>query len=164
MTTKPTIELRKIRTFAGMSEETHCYTADLYVDGAKWGEVSNEGHGGPDNFHGIGGKNWADIKTLNERIAATYPQVECFGTMLTESLEMLCGGLVNDFLTDRDFTRAMGRKVMFIGSDKPGIRYYPVKKGFTFEQVAAHARAKHPTARLLVDMPRDEAKAAFVAS
>ena len=44
----PVIELRGIKRTAWASEETHCYQATLYVDGEKWGTVSNQGHGGCD--------------------------------------------------------------------------------------------------------------------
>jgi len=40
----PVIELRGIKRTAWASEETHCYQATLYVDGEKWGTVSNQGH------------------------------------------------------------------------------------------------------------------------
>jgi hypothetical protein len=71
---QPKIELRAIQTSAFASEETHCYTATLYVDGLKWGSVSNEGHGGADHFHGVDGKSYADLKALDAQIAATYPE------------------------------------------------------------------------------------------
>jgi uncharacterized protein YcbK (DUF882 family) len=37
------IELKKISVNQRLSEETNCYSADLYVDGVKWGEVCNRG-------------------------------------------------------------------------------------------------------------------------
>ncbi len=46
------IELKAIRYFSSMSEETNCYEAGLYVDGRKIGRVSNRGTGGGDDFHG----------------------------------------------------------------------------------------------------------------
>lgn len=49
----PVIELRGIKRTAWASEETHCYQATLYVDGEKWGTVSNQGHGGCDVAEGI---------------------------------------------------------------------------------------------------------------
>tara|TARA_R100001129_G_scaffold34674_2_gene23575 strand:- start:628 stop:1131 length:504 start_codon:yes stop_codon:yes gene_type:complete len=40
------IELKNIKHFESMSEETLCFNASLYVDGRKVGAVSNRGHGG----------------------------------------------------------------------------------------------------------------------
>ena len=40
------VELKKISFNERMSEETNCFIADLYINGIKVGECSNEGHGG----------------------------------------------------------------------------------------------------------------------
>lgn len=40
------IELRKIRINTRMSEETTCFSADIYLDGKLAGEAMNRGHGG----------------------------------------------------------------------------------------------------------------------
>ena len=53
------LELKKIKYCKWMSEETHCYSAVVYVDGKATIEVSNEGHGGGDN-------QWA-IKPFTEQ-------------------------------------------------------------------------------------------------
>ncbi len=46
------IELKRIEHSERMSEETECFTADLWVDGVKIGTISNHGTGGCDDFHG----------------------------------------------------------------------------------------------------------------
>ena len=43
-----TIELRHVETNARLSEETPCYSADLFWNGTKVANVANHGHGGPD--------------------------------------------------------------------------------------------------------------------
>lgn len=40
------IELKKISFNDRMSDETNCFVADLWINGKKVGEASNEGHGG----------------------------------------------------------------------------------------------------------------------
>jgi hypothetical protein len=52
---EPVLELRGVKHAAFASEETACYRATLYVDGAKFCEVSNDGHGGPDNHYPVKG-------------------------------------------------------------------------------------------------------------
>lgn len=44
------LELRRVRIHAGLSEETIAFTADLYLDGVKRGQVANEGTGGANRF------------------------------------------------------------------------------------------------------------------
>jgi hypothetical protein len=171
---QPKIELRAIQTSAFASEETHCYTATLYVDGLKWGSVSNEGHGGADHFHGVDGKSYADLKALDAQIAATYPESDVSylygeetpaGThMQTESLETLCGEIVNAHLMAKELKRAMGRKVMFTKPGQPGIYEIPLKqKGrvWQVEQVVEAITKKTPGAIALNMMPFDQALAIF---
>lgn len=42
------LELKSIKHSAFASEETHCFQANLYVDGKVLADVSNNGRGGPD--------------------------------------------------------------------------------------------------------------------
>lgn len=44
-------QLKNIKYFQAMSEETHCYTASLYLNNCKVGEVKNAGHGGCDDVY-----------------------------------------------------------------------------------------------------------------
>ena len=53
------IELKNVKHVESMSEETECFTANLYVDGKKIGAVSNRGHGGCHDYD-------FDIKTQQE--------------------------------------------------------------------------------------------------
>lgn len=45
------IEIKNISYSERMSEETSCFSADLWVDGKKIGVISNRGTGGCDDFH-----------------------------------------------------------------------------------------------------------------
>lgn len=167
--TKPIITLKNIQHSAFASEETHCYNATLFVDGEKWGEVGNDGHGGADRFHPVKGKSWADYSALNERIAAEYPKVDCTdvgapGTFLTQNLEMICGNLVNDHLTERAVKRDLSSKLCYIKPDAEGIYTIPLKqKGrlFPVEQVRAFAEKRHPGITVLNGMPLPEVVALY---
>jgi hypothetical protein len=163
METAPKIELRNIKHTAWASEETHCYQATLYVDGLRWGTVSNEGHGGPDQFDGINGYGWEDIKELNQRIKETVPPYEYEGSSLDQDLEMICGELVNEWLRDRDFTKAMKSKVLFTKPEAQGIWQVSVKKPFTLETTLAALRSKHPQYTYLADLPVAKAKEIYFA-
>lgn len=157
--TKPTIELKNIKVAAFASEETHCYEASLYVDGVRWGVVSNDGHGGPDNFHGEG-RNYNDITALNERIGATYPEMDltsvgCPGETMKECLETICGGLVNDFLMMKEAKKLVTKKVSFVagpivkGAD---IRFFPLKVPAHETKIREIIATKYPGATILNDM------------
>ena len=45
------IELKNIKFYERMSEETNAFTADLYVNGKKVGYAKNEGHGGCTDYY-----------------------------------------------------------------------------------------------------------------
>jgi hypothetical protein len=164
LTKAPRIALSNIKRVAHFSEETHCYTAVLYVDGERWGTVSNRGHGGPDDFHGEGGRGYADIETLNTLIGETYKPYEAYGMTLEQNLEMVCADLVNEWLRDRDFARAMKAKVLFTKPDVAGVWELAVKKPQTHWMMLDAMRAKYPTYTYLSDLPIDEAKAIYFAN
>ncbi len=158
---KPVIALSGIKTVAFASEETHCYEATLIVDGEKWGTVSNDGHGGPDQFHGIGGRNLGDIAALDKRIAATYPADESYGMTISASLEILCCDLVNAHLQRADFKRVL-RKPCYI-NDKGELMQFKLPKGVRLDEALPQIRAKRPDLALLNDMPEADAFAALKA-
>lgn len=162
------IELRRISCNQRLSDETHCYTADLYVDGQRWGVVSNRGCGGSDDFAGTGGRNYGDLMDLDKRIAAEYPPTDltgvgCPGETMPESLESLCANLVSEHLIAKDMQRALTRSVLFLKAAEPGIFELKPKRGASFEtsKFVAAVKAKYPDARILNEMPTDEALALY---
>jgi hypothetical protein len=46
------IELKRVSFNERMSEETNCFVADLYINGKKVGECSNDGRGGCTDYRG----------------------------------------------------------------------------------------------------------------
>ena len=163
LTKKPNIELKNIKYTAWMSEETLCYQATLYVDGVKWGTVSNQGHGGCDDFYGAEGYDWDTIKELNKQIAETYEPYTYGDKSIDQDLDMVCAGLVNQWLQDRDFTKAMKSKVLFTKPDVRGVWQLAVKKPHTLETTLAALRSANPQYTYLADLPVDEAKAIYFA-
>lgn len=49
------LQLKDVEVHDDMSEETHCFSATLYVDGIKAARISNQGMGGPNDY------NWLDV-------------------------------------------------------------------------------------------------------
>ena len=50
------VELKAIKFHEDMSEETNCFSANIYLNGKKVGSVKNQGHGGC-NFYDFAFKN-----------------------------------------------------------------------------------------------------------
>jgi hypothetical protein len=76
---------------------------------------------------------------------------------------MVCGDLVNQWLRDKDFNRAMKAKVLFTKPDVQGVWQLAVKKPLTFEVMLAKTKATNPQYTYLADLPVDEAKAIYFA-
>ena len=160
------IELKSIKHSEFASDETHCYEANLYVDGVRWGVVSNHGHGGPDDFHGEGGRNYGDLPALNERIAADYPRIT-FGDDdegMNASLETVCGDLVNQFLRERRLRSLLNKtaKVMVLYFKEPPIAdgaplYQVSMRMHPIEVWTRHILSKHPNAVIVNTLPKEEA-------
>jgi len=55
-------ELRKIKSFEPLSEETEAFTAQLWVDGKHVADLKNDGQGGCNNFSPIKPFTWKDIE------------------------------------------------------------------------------------------------------
>jgi hypothetical protein len=154
---KPQVTLKSITHNAGLSEETHAYTATIYVDGKKFATVTNPGHGGCDSVHPIDG-DWNAVKELESRIKATYPATEYHGMTIEESLEGLCCKAVNEWLFDREWKRKLKRQFCAI---KDGALYtWPTKyKVATATLPKFKEQFEAQGYQVLNGLPYDEAKA-----
>lgn len=151
------IELKSIKYAAFASQETSCYSANLYVDGKKIGTVANEGHGGCDSFHG----DWESFKKADEWCKANLPKWASYGeTKLTNEtdLEMHCGNLLETFLVTRDYKRAIKTKVLFRKAEG-GI--YEMKHHGHVAQAIASIVKSNPNAEILNNMSLDAAVAIY---
>jgi len=158
------IQLKNIKHSEFASEETHCYEATLYVDGVRWGFVSNSGHGGPDHFYGgPGGRNYGDLMALNERIAAAYPRITFGDYDAAANLETVCGDLVNAFLRQRHLKSLLSRgtKTKVLYFKEPPVEGAPLftqpLKTHSLEAMVKFIATKYPTAVVINILPQDQA-------
>lgn len=114
------ITLKNIKHSAFASQETHCYEATVYFNGKKAGIVGNQGHGGCDDEHRTDPEVWAAmeayIKTLPMRKPDWLDEEDHEG--FPASLEVICGGLVNEWLVTKDLKRLLKSRVVFIRDGK----------------------------------------------
>lgn len=81
------IALKNIKIHHGLSEETWAYTASVYLDGKRVGEVSNAGHGGPDNLSVADDKARERVRALQrQHEPGQYGEDVLFGDMLNEHM------------------------------------------------------------------------------
>tara|TARA_R100000315_G_C5222570_1_gene134192 strand:+ start:860 stop:1402 length:543 start_codon:yes stop_codon:yes gene_type:complete len=94
------IELKNIKHFESLSEETCCFNANLYVDGKKVGKVSNRGTGGCHDYDfdmKTQGKNWL-LKELDIWCKENLPRWSMDDQEYETDLELHISNLVADFV------------------------------------------------------------------
>ena len=74
-------ELRKVKVYRGMSEETEAFTAQLWVDGNYIADLKNDGHGGANRI-----THRFDERTDGDGLN-TRPQVKAFEDWCREQLD-----------------------------------------------------------------------------
>jgi len=137
---EPVVTLSGVKYAAFASQETACFQATVLVDGKKFCTVSNEGHGGPDNFGPVGRQlslAFRDslvrfAKRLNPEAEYSFPVAivdarpsEDFegdywrtGKVTAEEiLSALVGRALDAFLLERDFKRALSRYLVALHAD-----------------------------------------------
>lgn len=147
--------LKKIEYSARMSEETHCFSAVLVIDGVASFEVSNHGHGGSDIVRALPTAKHTQAE-VNAWIKANLPPDTSYGTTLEQDLEIVVGELMNEWLMARELRALLRRACVCI----QGPELYTIGKPAQLAQ----AKAKYPDAVFLNDKPFDEALRLFRAN
>lgn len=118
------ITLKNIQYNIRLSEETNCFSATIYVDGAKAGEARNNGQGGCTTIL---------PRTLEAQIdayAATLPPQTITGDhepmILPQTAESIIDNLVAEHMAERHFAQTIKGKFLFTIPGKIGI--YAVKE------------------------------------
>jgi len=159
------ITLKNVKYSAAMSEETHCYTADVCLDGIVSLRARNEGHGG--STHLIEVRPGALVKL--ETYAATLPPVvtnikdaKSPNGFFTYDLDS--EGLVDDALQEqltRKKFKALLKYPVYVSKGKcftHKVREVPA----TRDAIRASIKARCPDAIILNELPEEEAFALFV--
>lgn len=87
--TKKMFKLTRIKIHEDMSEETSCFSANLYYCGKLFAEVRNRGIGGCHDYTPLKGNTYQDVRDL-EVVAAT----------LTDAKFEALDGIVDELLTE----------------------------------------------------------------
>ena len=115
------IELRKVKICKWMSEETTCYQAEIWIDGKKVGDASNEGHGGPDMIHGkatIDGVTQSLHCVLDEYATKMLPIRQTKWGEIKPNAEILMGKLLTDWEARKAFEKDIAKKVLYTKDSK----------------------------------------------
>lgn len=95
------IQLRKIKFYEKMSEETNAFSADLYIDGKNVGDVRNDGHGGCTDYRSYDVENRKVIEQAETYCLTLPPLVFSWGK-INMNLEHYIDELFNKWLKKED--------------------------------------------------------------
>lgn len=127
------IELKRISHNVSLSEETYAFSADIWLDGVKAGDVRNAGHGGCHDYHP------RDLGAHIDSYAKTLPPVDCSDLYsdgakhtIEQDADILISDLVTQWLRIKDMKRALSKRIIYTLPGKPGVYQ---TKAFKAEQV-----------------------------
>ena len=101
------IEIKNIKHYESMSEETNCFQATIYIDGKKAGTASNRGYGDPINI-----VPYELHKSIND-YAKTLPAIKYENMEFEQDAETIIGGLLTDWLIAQDLKKTMSSRILF---------------------------------------------------
>lgn len=158
------IELKKIKYFEAGSEETFCFTADIWIDGRYQGSVRNDGHGG---------SHLISPPSLEAQINAwgrTLPQYDLGipsredpskPMMVSPDAESLINDIMTDWLHAKDLKRLFNKHILFTRRGERGIFQVKLKapSSLVLQQPTTIERMRtgHNADIILNLMPFDEA-------
>lgn len=159
------IELRRISHNSRLSEETYAFTADVWIDGAKAGDVRNSGHGGAHMWHPY------ELEARIDAYAQTLPPVDTsdlYNDGKTHTMDMCAEILVNNLVTQwlraKDMKKALAKRILYTLPDKAGV--YQTKVLPNVQTILANRDdvfAKLKADKVLNYLPEAEALALYIA-
>ena len=138
------IELKKIKVFDEMSDETTCFCADVWIDGKFEGRVQNSGQGGCNDYapHSL-------EKTLGG-YAKTLGPVEFAGTKLERDADMV----VSELLEAHRLRKELRRRLMFVEKSSGKLRETKVLKAAVLADLLKPENRETTKARLGGDVEK----------
>jgi hypothetical protein len=116
----------------------------------------------------VAGKDWRDLEVLDRLIAAEFPKISMaeYGMdPMDNSLECVCGQIVEDHMVSRSVARLVKANVAFFKEPavegKRASLYTIAIKGRPVEVVVAHVKRMNPQAVILNEMALADQIAAY---
>lgn len=156
------LQLKAIKHSDDMSEETFCYSANLYCDGKMVAHVGNSGKGGADMVHPSNGHTQAKIQEI-ENYIKTLEEVDVpgFDETIPMNLEIWCGDQIMIHLARKDLKAWFKTKV--VGLQDGEIMLWKNKnKSRPMEETAELVKKQNPGIIVLNTLPFDVAVSIFL--
>lgn len=136
------IELKKIEHNERLSEETDCFSANLYIEGKLAGIASNAGHGGNTNYYGTSETGWELIRKAEE-YCKTLPSEKHGDFKIKIDLEYYIDKLLSQYLRARFKKKMQGYfEQHIVISDNPEKGFNTVKLPKPISELLATRKTK----------------------
>lgn len=99
--------LKALKHNETLSDETHCFSANLYINNKKIAEISNHGHGGDDTIR------WMINPEQQAKLLKTIEHMDEFDPLTNFSI--IISDMVNEALLDRQIKRFAKKRGLPIG-------------------------------------------------
>jgi hypothetical protein len=108
------IELKKLKVHRDMSQETECFSADIYIDGKYAAHVQNDGGGGCNMYHFEDRKLEQAFNAFCESLPPLPPdpQYPSLGSLEMDA-DLYIGGLIQQEETRKQLTRWCKKQTVF---------------------------------------------------
>ena len=144
------LELKNIKYFASMHEETPCYNADIFINGKKAIHVSNHGYGACDDHYPFEPFTYKDVKDLEKYLAKL--QDDDF-----EPIDSWCHDRLYEYLDQKKIKRDMKTKFICINKNTNELFAYEKNTGISDSAFQDHMDKNHPSSTCLNFLPFDQA-------
>jgi hypothetical protein len=98
---KMKIELKQVKYYKRLSEETNCFTAYVYIDGIKCASAENRGYGGNTDIRPLDIKYKEIVKQAEEFCKTLPPYVFSDGDTMPYRLDTLVDELLEKYLDEK---------------------------------------------------------------
>ncbi len=153
------ITLKNIKHSDFASQETYCFEATVYVDGKRSFIASNDGHGGCDNYRPV--KNMEDYRKVQDQVNQINAELSkkiVSEYKLKNSLELVVGELITNWLIDKQVKRTLKKICYMDGEQMYTINHKPTSQAVKFVKEKPQWK---PEYILLNELPIEEVRQYF---
>lgn len=145
------VEIKKLQYFAAGSQETNNFVCDVWVNGLKFGDASNEGHGGPTSIS-PDSRNYSDLRAIDYYFKSLPPIIdkdflfEGKPFEMPQSFENEVDRLVDEFINAKEkakFAKKMEKNMLtalVVGDGES--TYWMIKYQWPMEKVMTDVMAR----------------------
>lgn len=165
------VALKNVQYAAFASNETHCFTAKVYVDGKLLCVASNEGHGGCTDFYPAPGRKRDDVKRVDTYLQehATAPAAgdemshKLWATGWRPGLESKVDDLLVRWMLAKELRRHLKKSTLTAGPSGAVWCHKVVFTDAAKDRIKASILTKYPDRQVLNEMPFERALDVYVA-